>query len=141
MKPEQTVADIMQPGVVTVNPETPLADLEPLFTRRGIHHLLVEAADGELVGIISTEDLARRGTTAPVPRGFEARHLMSARPVRVKKNTSLRKALDIFLENRIRCLPVVDELDVPIGTLTPYDFLDWISREWGTTGAMNTLAQ
>lgn len=85
--------------------------------------MLVEDTDRQLLGIVSTEDLVKREKVAPFPRGHEAQHLMTPAPLKINAETTLDEALDLFLENRIRSLPVVNLQGVAIGILTPYDFL------------------
>jgi CBS domain-containing protein len=54
----RTVRDIMVPDVVTVAPETPIAEVARLLAARHLHRVLV--TEGRRVcGVISTTDLAR----------------------------------------------------------------------------------
>ncbi len=133
-----SIATIMQSSLVTVKQDTPIKEIEPLFERRGIHHLLVEDADRQLLGVISSEDIARKASTAPLPEGHEARHLMTPYPIRVTINTPIRAALEIFLENRIRSLPVVNENGIAVGMVTPYDFLQWIQQTTDRSESVKT---
>ena len=55
--PHGSVADIMTAPVVTVAPDTALADVVRLMARTGLHHLPVVSADGRLAGIVSQSDL------------------------------------------------------------------------------------
>ncbi|RYB07190.1 HPP family protein [Lichenibacterium ramalinae] len=55
--PHGSVADIMTAPVVTVRPDTRLADLVRLMARTGLHHLPVVEADGRLAGIVAQSDL------------------------------------------------------------------------------------
>lgn len=51
--------DVMQTGVLTVSPETTLADLQRLFVEEGISGAPVVDADGRLAGVVSVSDLLR----------------------------------------------------------------------------------
>ena len=76
--PHGAVEDIMTSPVVTVGPDTPLADVVRLMARTGLHHLPVVEPDGRLAGIVSQSDLivallaeasdARRSTEDAGPR-------------------------------------------------------------------------
>ena len=55
--PHGSVEDIMTTPVVTVTPETLLADVVRLMARTGLHHLPVVEPDGRLAGIVSQSDL------------------------------------------------------------------------------------
>lgn len=123
MKLDASVTTLMQTDLITVPRDAPFEELEKLLSRRGVHHLLVEDTDRQLLGVVSTEDLVKREKVAPFPRGHEAQHLMTPAPLKINSETTLDEALDLFLENRIRSLPVVNLQGVAIGILTPYDFL------------------
>jgi CBS domain-containing protein len=67
--------DVMQTSVVTVSPETPLADIQRLFVEEGIGGAPVVDDTGRVVGVISASDLLRaveseRDTAAAEPRYF-----------------------------------------------------------------------
>jgi CBS domain-containing membrane protein len=51
------VADIMTTPVRSALPETPVADLVPLLSDGGLHHLPIIDRDGRLVGIITQSDV------------------------------------------------------------------------------------
>ena len=55
--PNGSIENIMTAPVVTVNPETPIADVVRLMARAALHHLPVVDADGRLQGVISQLDL------------------------------------------------------------------------------------
>ena len=54
------VADVMTKGAVTVAPNMPLSQVEPLFGAHGVRRLLVADAAGQLLGIIAFSDVAHR---------------------------------------------------------------------------------
>ncbi len=54
-----TAADVMQPGVVSVSPETPLAAVFELFSAEQIHGAPVLDNAERIVGVISASDLLR----------------------------------------------------------------------------------
>lgn len=54
-----TARDIMQTGLVTVAPETPLSVVERLFVEEEIHGAPVVDAEGRVLGVITSTDLMR----------------------------------------------------------------------------------
>ncbi len=122
------VSEIMSTALTAVGPNTPIEQLEKLFQRRGIHHLPVEAPDGKILGIISTDDF-NRYRHVPSPVDLVAQHIMTDNPSRLSPRVPIGEALSIFLDNRFRALPVVDAEDKLLGIVTPYDFLELILKE------------
>ncbi len=69
----RSVADIMTKGVVTVRPDTPLAEVEAIFGREGIRRVLVVDAEDRLVGIVAWADLAPYASDREAGRGRQRR--------------------------------------------------------------------
>jgi CBS domain-containing protein len=53
------VSDLLNPDVVCLRPETPVAEAEQLFARSGVGTAPVVDAQGSVVGVISHSDLVR----------------------------------------------------------------------------------
>ncbi len=124
----------MSTDLTVVQDHTPVIQLKNKFQRRGIHHILVEDEAQQLMGIISTEDLLR---TAHFPVNEDqllARHIMTAKPTTVSQDLSVQSAIEIFLDNYFRALPVINEQEKLVGIITPYDIL---ARLAGRTTAQN----
>ncbi len=118
-----SVKTIMSSDLVTVDSTTPVKVLKTKFKRRGIHHILVDDEHDNLLGIISTEDLLR---TAHFPVKEElllAKHIMTVSPVKVHLDASIKSAIEIFLDNYFRAIPIVDAEEKLVGIITPYDVL------------------
>ena len=62
------VSAIMTPDVVSVAPETPIAQLNESFGARGVRRLLVSDAGGRLLGIVTWADVAPYTTDAALGR-------------------------------------------------------------------------
>ena len=54
---DQPIAAVMTGGVITVKPQTTAYQASLLMGRRGLRHLLVVDDDGDLIGIVSQNDL------------------------------------------------------------------------------------
>ena len=64
----QTASDVMTPDVLTVRPETPIADIADLFESRHIKRVPVLEGD-RIVGIVSRANLLQAlATSAPAPQ-------------------------------------------------------------------------
>lgn len=59
---DRTARDVMQKNVITVSPETPLADAQRLFVEEGIGGCPVVDERDTVVGVISSTDLLRAVT-------------------------------------------------------------------------------
>jgi len=121
------VKDIMSKDLVCVQENDPVAEFENHFKKRSIHHVIVENSDGNLVGIISSEDMARSKTWL-VEDKLKAAHIMAMHPITIKESAPLHLARAHFLENRYRALPVVNESNNLTGIVTPFDILAYVKH-------------
>ena len=118
--PDATVATIMTPGVVTIDMDAPLHQVQRIFQREGFHHLLV-IEEGELVGVISDRDLLSAispyvNTPSEQRRDQQtlrrrAHQIMSRRLVTVLPSTAITEAAGLLLKHKVGCLPVVAPAD------------------------------
>ena len=129
MKLTEPISKIMTIDITAVKPNTSLEEMKRLMARRGFHHLPVESNEGELLGLVSAEDIARVERAYPSLMSIKAEHFMTTDLVKLSLDTSILDALDIFLENRYRALPVVDTDNILVGIVTPYDFLEKLVKE------------
>jgi acetoin utilization protein AcuB len=128
------VRDLMNTQVKTVSPDDTLLDAIGLMVRHSIRHLPV--VDGAaVVGVLSDRNVRTvlvDGTGPEERRAFLRRTPVSERastPVStVGPDDLVSEVARRFVEDRIGCLPVVDEGGVLIGILTQTDLLDWLSR-------------
>lgn len=113
-----TVRSIMQTKVVTVSDEDSLSTVEDIMTLGHVRHMPVVSC-GKLVGVVSERDLLRVSLSNLTDFGSAARkaflhvvelkRVMSAPPVTVRANETVRTAARIMAERKIGCLPVVSE--------------------------------
>ena len=120
-----TAREIMTTDLTTVLPNTLVKDFKNKFSRRHFHHMPVENEQGELLGIISTEDINRIYRMLPaVSQSLEAQHIMTPMPVSISPDTLLTEVTEVFLDNDFRALPVVGEKGHLEGLITPYDVME-----------------
>ncbi len=125
----QTVSQFMATDLFTVRPDD-LVDLAAsVMTWRHIRHVPVEDAEGRLVGLVSHRALLKllsRGT--PVNENpITVRDIMTSAPLTVSSTTPTLEAMEIMRQNRVGCLPVLDDGRL-VGIVTSYDFLDASAR-------------
>ena len=129
-----TAKDIMTPTVITLTPETDIAQAAKLLLDHGINGAPVMDSNGALVGILCQSDLVMQQKRLPVPTVFtlldgyislssskhfekEVRKIaaltvseaMTANPVSVKPDTSLEDIAGLMVDKGFHTLPVVEE--------------------------------
>lgn len=117
----------MTKDLITVSENDKLNDFKKLFKAKGFHHILVENSSGQLVGIISSEDVYK-AENYTVEDKLIASNLMTRSPDVLNKNESIAYAISIFLKQSYRALPIVNKKNDLVGILTPYDILRFISK-------------
>jgi CBS domain-containing protein len=130
----KTVADVMTPNPITVEPQTPLSEAVKLLAEKHISGLPVVDRTGKLVGVISETDLMWQETGVDPPPyimildsviylqnpsryekeihkalGQIVGEVMTDKPISIAPTQSLREAAHLMHEKNIRRLPVVDE--------------------------------
>jgi CBS domain-containing protein len=125
----QTVGQFMATDLFTVRPDD-LVDLAAsVMTWRHIRHVPVEDNEGRLVGLVSHRALLKlltHGATDP-DRAVTVREIMTTAPLTVSSTTPTLEAMEIMRQNRVGCLPVLDDGRL-VGIVTSYDFLDASAR-------------
>jgi CBS domain-containing protein len=122
---------VMTRGPATVEEAAPVSDAAAEMAAGGFRHLPVVDATGALVGMISERDLrARLGTD--VARFADATadalaepvlEAMTPDPVSLPPTAMLAEALEVFADERVGAIPVVDDADRPIGIVSYVDLL------------------
>lgn len=119
------VAELMSRDVVTLKETQNLALADELLRLHRIRHLPVVRGE-KLVGLVTHRDLLRaaaqrRGDPAEQP--LWASDIMVRDVKTVRPDTSLREAVDLMLDNKYGCLPVVGEDGSLRGILTEADLV------------------
>jgi CBS domain-containing membrane protein len=126
------VRDLMTDHVFTLRPTDDLESLYDLMDTRHVRHVPVVDRDGDLVGLVTQRDLARRALGAQddlplsmqqeILRRRKVREIMATEVDTVEPDESLKAAAEMLIDNKIGCLPVV-EGDHLVGILTESDFV------------------
>ena len=112
------LGEIMTRRVVTVELDDSLATVKQIFDSVRFHHLLVIGSDKKLCGVISDRDLLRAispyaGTVSENARDSatlkkRAHQIMTRSPVTLSPDASVADAIQLFLDHRVSCIPIVD---------------------------------
>ncbi|GAB3011931.1 CBS domain-containing protein [Bowmanella dokdonensis] len=126
------VDKIMTKRVVSVAPDTGLAEVKRLFDAARFHHLLV-VENKQLVGILSDRDLFRAlspnlGTAAETRRDTatlnkKVHQIMSRQLWVLYPQNDIYDAINLFHSQKISCIPVVDENRTPMGIISWRDII------------------
>lgn len=131
---ELPVDELMTANPVTVSPDTPAADAARLLAETGARHLPVIDEAGVVVGMISDRDIVQQlhadvmlWPDAATERLEEpVSSLMTPNPTVLYGGTPLAEAFDVFAEERLEAVPVVDDRDRLLGILSYVDVLRWL---------------
>ncbi len=138
---QHQIRQIMTEEVVTVGPLSSLTRVKEIFETHWIHHIPVVEDDGVVVGIISKLDyhlLLSHFTIFNIERADRSnekflaalivREVMSKQVATIRPDDSIRIALEIFLENQYRALPVTEGGKL-VGIVTTYDILRYCAAK------------
>jgi CBS domain-containing protein len=111
-------------AVISVTPETPVAEVARVIAQRRIGAVMVLDANGGVAGIVSERDIVRAlATREGGIVGMRAEELMTREVVMVDPKTPVDAALRIMDENYFRHLPVVDEAGALLGLVSVRDLV------------------
>ena len=115
----QTVADFMTSKVVTVRMDDTVETIREIFDKSLFHHLVV-VEDHKVVGVISDRDLLKNISPFIGSNWMErkqdtntlkrlAHQIMHRPPIVTFQTTTASEAATKLIQERVTCLPVVDE--------------------------------
>ena len=118
--------------VVSVDADDSLDEVKSIFDQASFHHVVV-TENGRLFGMISDRDLLKAisptaGTVAETRQDYEylkkrACIITSRKPVYLKSNDNVLKAIELFNTNSISCIPIVNDEMQPVGILSWRDIM------------------
>lgn len=126
----------MNAQIVTVSADERLDTVDDIMALGHVRHLPVVKA-GELVGIVSERDLLRAslssisnvglGEKRAFLNSIKLREIMSSGVVTITPATSVQEAAEIMADEKIGCLPVVDDNQL-VGMVTETDLLHFMAE-------------
>ncbi|TJZ42208.1 CBS domain-containing protein [Streptomyces piniterrae] len=122
----RSVADLMTPNAVVVQPGTTFKEITRLLDEYGITAVPVVDEDERTVGVVSEADLLRRHTGERGPSTAEA--LMSSPAIVARPEWSAVRAARTMEEKKIKRLPVVDDSGRLIGVISRRDLMQLFLR-------------
>ena len=115
--------------VYTVSPDTSVYDALELLEDKNLGALVVVGENGELIGIFTERDYARKvilkGRSSKETR---VRDIMTDRPIYVSPNTKIEECMQLMTNKFIRHLPVLEN-DKLVGVISIGDVVKFIIRE------------
>lgn len=136
---ELDVGSAMQREVVTMTPDERLDLASDLMTLGRIRHMPV-VVGGEVVGMLTQRDLFRAAISSALDLRPAAERewlgkihvaeVMTQPVVTARADWTLRRAVDVMVERRIGCLPVVEDGQL-VGLLSESDCLRLLARLLG----------
>jgi acetoin utilization protein AcuB len=134
-----SLSKVMSTKLITLEIDDDLSKAKAIFDQHNIHHILI-LCDKQLVGVVTDRDLYKHlsptiGTKNETPRDHsmlqKKLHLiMNRNLITAKKETSLNDAVLLFYDNRISCLPIVDDNMQPIGIISWRDILKVLALQY-----------
>ncbi len=121
------VGQVMTRDVITVTPGTPLSELKEILRLRRISGVPVVNEDGDLVGVISIEDLLRAYQDGAF--NAVAGERMSTNLITVREADSVDTAVIKFQQTGVGRLPVLNAWGELVGVLTKGDITRGLLRE------------
>lgn len=122
--------DFMTREVETLRVDQPLMDALRFLREHNVRHIPILGEDGSLVGVLTDRDIKRATPSALAPGQRDVwekvvaettlAKIMTKDPSTATPRTTLREALQRFVEERIGCLPIVEEGKL-VGIVTARD--------------------
>lgn len=126
------VQEIMSRNVVSLDISKIAAHAADLMTEKRIGSIIV-TKNGKAFGIVTERDLVRRYL-----RETPLESLASLPLITAQASTTIEKAVEIMLKNKIRKLPIVDSNDIVVGIVTVTDLAIFLlpTRKHGLTSSI-----
>lgn len=120
----EPISKIMTREVITVKPEDKLTVVKDILFSKRIHHIPVVSGK-KLVGIITSYDLIKLGKGHEEYDHILVKEVMTPRIGTLGPNEKIGAAAEVFLENLIHGLPIVNEANELLGIITTHDVLKY----------------
>ena len=130
---QDMVSALMQPNPFVARADEPLMLAAGRMLRGGFRHLCIVDQDEKLVGMLSDRDvrnavgdplLTLRAASLPLRLAkLTIGQAMTPQPYTLKRDDSIKLAIDALLTHRLGALPVVDAASRPVGVVSYVDIL------------------
>ncbi|TGK84636.1 CBS domain-containing protein [Leptospira noumeaensis] len=113
--------EIMSAPTHTLPSTETIARCLDFMLEKRIRHLPITDTHGTLVGFVSDRDILEKSKS--YERDWPVSDIMTKRVLVGSMNSEIRGVTKVLLEERIGCIPVVDDDNHPIGIVTRSDLL------------------
>lgn len=131
------VKDYMTRHPIMIAPETPASEAQKIMFENKIRHLPIVGDGKRLLGLVTRDRLSVPPSDLGSLDVWEISRLLSNLQVKdvmlhlnelvtIEQDATLETASQMMLENKIGCLPVIED-DIVIGILTEIDLLEKLS--------------
>lgn len=118
---------IMSDSVVSIEPDTSLSEVRKLVRSRRFRHVPVVTTEGLILGVVSDRDLfALPNDADDTSETIEPKivaDIMTKSVLTATPDTNIREIARVLFEERIGCMPIVDEDGLVVGIITRSDIL------------------
>ncbi len=132
------ISEVMQEKVLSLHPKDDFAAANHIFSTYKIHHIPI-LVGGEVVGILSLGDLLfmdRKNTSHKdkfptfVSMGMNrVEDIMTPSPYVMESSRSLSDVLDLMIEKRVNCIPIVENGRELVGIITTFDIITFLNGQ------------
>lgn len=131
--------DIMTPNPVCISDEASLKDAHQLMQSRNVRHLpVISEVTGQLVGMLTHKKMIAsvlsmlnkygQGALDRKERYTPIADIMQTHVDKLAQDEPLTIVVQYFIDNKLGCLPVVDEHNKVLGIVTSSDFVKLCQR-------------
>ncbi|MCW7494441.1 CBS domain-containing protein [Leptospira sp. 2 VSF19] len=113
--------EIMSTPALTRPSTETIANCLDFMLEKGIRHLPIVNDEGTLVGFVSDRDILEKSKS--YERDWLISDIMTKRVLVGSPGSEIRGVTQVLLEERIGCIPVVNDDNQPIGMITRSDLL------------------
>jgi CBS domain-containing membrane protein len=133
------VRDIMTPNPVCISHEASLKDAHQLMQSRNVRHLpVISESTGQFIGMLTHKKMIAvvltmlnkygQGALDRKERFTPIAEIMDTQVQKLGLDEPLTVVVQYFIDNKLGCLPVVDEHNKVLGIVTSSDFVKLCQR-------------
>lgn len=115
--------DVMTSKILTLSPASKIKDAKELMDQKKISHIPL-LIDNMLTGMISQRDISAQGDD--FDNEIRLHTVMSKTVLAASETTPLRHVAQVFLNENINSLPIVDSDFAVSGIITHRDLIRWL---------------
>jgi CBS domain-containing protein len=131
----QTVKEMLASkgsAVYSINPEAKVSEALRFMSDKNVGALIV-LDHGNIVGIFTERDFARKAVTSPgTCISMEVREMMTSQVFYVMPSDTIDQCMALITNKRVRHLPVLDN-NVPLGMISIGDVVNAVIKEQAKT--------